>query len=102
MELQGDWRGSPPQAAARVLRRMRFVCLSGVALLSDRQPERIRVDSHTSGAPAVWLHSDGTRTAWIIVDVGARDWCKLAYQFGHELGHVLCNSWEADAKPSLP
>jgi hypothetical protein len=102
MELQGEWRGSPPEAAARVLRRMQFVCLSGVALLSDRQPERIRVDSHTSGSPAVWLHSDGARTAWIIVDVGARDWCKLAYQFGHELGHVLCNSWEADAKPSLP
>jgi hypothetical protein len=36
------------------------------------------------------------------VVVGTRDWCSLAYQFGHELGHVLCNSWESDAKPRNP
>jgi hypothetical protein len=35
-------------------------------------------------------------------DIGARDWCKLAYQFGHELGHVLCNSWQHRAEPKLP
>lgn len=40
--------------------------------------------------------------AWIIVDIGERDWSKLAYQFGHELGHVLANSWQADAKPEAP
>jgi hypothetical protein len=38
----------------------------------------------------------------MIVDIGARDWSKLAYQFGHELGHVLCNSWQLNAKPRLP
>ena len=43
-----------------------------------------------------------TTTAWIIVNVGSRDWCKLAYQFGHELGHVLANSWDAGSKPSRP
>jgi hypothetical protein len=26
----------------------------------------------------------------------------LAYQFGHELGHVLCNSWDRLARPSPP
>ena len=36
------------------------------------------------------------------VIVGTRDWCNLAYQFGHELGHVLCNSWEPDAAPRNP
>ena len=40
--------------------------------------------------------------AWIIVDVGTRDWCNLAYQFGHELGHVVANSWARDAKPGGP
>ncbi len=40
--------------------------------------------------------------AWIIVDIGERDWSKLAYQFGHELGHVLANSWQPHAKPGPP
>jgi hypothetical protein len=40
--------------------------------------------------------------AWIIVDIGERDWSKLAYQFGHELGHILANSWRANAKPAPP
>ena len=40
--------------------------------------------------------------AWIIVDIGERDWSKLAYQFGHELGHVLANSWGPDSKPRNP
>lgn len=32
-------------------------------------------------------------TAWIVVDIETRAWSQLAYQFGHELGHVMCNSW---------
>ena len=63
---------------------------------------RLRVDEHTSGPPSVWLHPDGSTTAWIIVDIGERDWSKLAYQFGHELGHVAANSRQADAKPAPP
>src|SRR6266851_1152158 len=69
---------------------------------SDRQPDRLHVDNHPSGWPAVWLHNDHTNMAWIIVDIGPADWCKLAYQFGHELGHVLCNSWNAQSKPRPP
>jgi hypothetical protein len=34
--------------------------------------------------------------------VSERDWSKLAYQFGHELGHVFANSWQANAKPMQP
>jgi len=102
IELGGEWGGSPPSSAALVLTRTREVALSGVRLLSDRQPDRLRIDDHTSGPPFVWLHSDPPREAWIIVDIGARDWSKLAYQFGHELGHVLCNSWQLNAKPRVP
>ena len=40
--------------------------------------------------------------AWILVTIGACDWCQLAYQFGHELGHVLCNSWDNLSRPSAP
>jgi hypothetical protein len=89
-------------SADQVIERMRHACLDGIRLVSDRQPASLRVDEHTSGAPAVWLHSDGRSMAWIIVDIGERDWSKLAYQFGHELGHVLCNSWQPEAKPMFP
>jgi hypothetical protein len=102
LELVGAWGSSPPQAAFRVLSRMRQVCLSRLRLLSDRQPDRLRVDDHPEGPPAVWLYDDRTNMAWVIVDIGPRDWCKLAYQFGHELGHVLCNSWQPMAKPRAP
>ena len=102
IELAGDWGHMLPRSADQVVERMRHACLDGVRLLSDRQPTRLRVDEHTSGPPAVWLHPDGSSMAWIIVDIGERDWSKLAYQFGHELGHVMANSWQPHAKPKPP
>jgi hypothetical protein len=99
IELAGDWGRMIPSAADTVVERMRRASLGGVRLLSDRQPTRLRVDEHTSGAPAVWLHPDGSTTAWVIVDIGQQAWSQLAYQFGHELGHVFANSWQAHAKP---
>jgi hypothetical protein len=102
LEVQGEWRNSSPRAATAVISRMREACLAGVRLLSDRQPSRLRVENRNSGNPAIWLHSDPSTTAWIIVNTGERDWSKLAYQFGHELGHVLANSWSPDTKPGNP
>lgn len=102
IELAGNWGLMLPRSAEQVVERMRHACLDGVRLVSDRQPTRLRVDERPSGSPAVWLHADGTTMAWIIVDIGERDWSKLAYQFGHELGHVAANSWQADAKPAPP
>ena len=102
VELAGDWGAMIPQSAKTVVERMRLSCLDGVRLVSDRQPTRLRVDRHTSGSPAVWLHPDGSTTAWVIVDVGERAWIQLAYQFGHELGHVMANSWLAHATPTGP
>jgi hypothetical protein len=93
LEVQGTWGNSSPNDAVVVISRMRQACLSGVRLLSDRQPERLRVDDQSSGPPHIWLHSENPTTAWIVVDIGTRAWSQLAYQFGHELGHVMCNSW---------
>ena len=70
IELAGDWGRMLPRSADQVVERMRHSCLDGVRLLSDRQPTRLRVDEHTSGSPAVWLHPDGSSMAWIIVDTG--------------------------------
>jgi hypothetical protein len=102
LELGGDWKSAPPQAVTRVLSRVLEVYLSGLKLVSDRQPEKLRVENHSEGPPAIWLHSDQLGTAWIIVDAAPAAWSQLAYQFGHELGHVLCNSWEQSAKPQPP
>jgi hypothetical protein len=102
LELAGDWKGTPINAVARVVTRIRQVDLGGVRLLSDRQPEKIHVENHASGSPAVWLHSDHPDVASIVVDIGPADWSKLAYQFGHELGHVLCNAWQPTSKPGPP
>src|SRR5215467_3284382 len=70
LEVQGEWGKSPPQAVTTVMARMREVCLSGIKLLSDRQPSRLRVENRASGSPAIWLHNDASRIAWIVVTIG--------------------------------
>jgi hypothetical protein len=82
--------------------RVREACLSGVRLASDRQPAKIRIDEHRSGPPHIWLHTDNPDTAWIVVDIAPLHWVQLAYQLGHELGHVLCNSWEWQSTKTGP
>ncbi len=103
LELAGAWGGSEPGDVSAVIERMRGACLAGVTLLSDHQPEILRIDDHSGGStPSIWLHTGEPKTGWIIVIVNTRDWCNLAYQFGHEFGHVFCNSWAPDAAPRPP
>jgi hypothetical protein len=102
IELGGTWSGSLPGDVGAVIERMRMACLNQVPLVSDRQPTALRIENRPTGNPAIWLHAEGATLAWIVVNVGPRDWCKLAYQFGHELGHVLANSWQSDARPAAP
>jgi hypothetical protein len=101
LKLGGRWAGWDPQDAFVVISRMRDVCLEGIRLVSDEQPRELRVDEQHSGPPHVWLHQQNPDLAWVVVDFAALHWIQLAYQFGHELGHVLCNSWvwEAELKP---
>jgi len=103
LELAGNWGGMIPDSVLKVLDVSRRACLDGVRLVSDRQPTRIWVESQpVGGNPAIWLHPDGSTTAWVVVHIGERAWIQLAYQFGHELGHVLCNSWQAHAQSQPP
>lgn len=99
LSVTGDWGRSSIRDVSAVVSRVRQTCLAETRLLSDRQPATLRIENHHSGGPAVWLHDKASTTAWVIVNVGPQDWSKLAYQFGHELGHVLANSWDADSKP---
>jgi len=100
IEQAGDWAASTPEDALVVLSRTREVCLSGVRLLSDAQPTAFCVESRSSSAPHVWLQSE--THARVVVDGTARDWGRMAYQFGHELGHVLSNSWKPSSLPLRP
>jgi transposase len=100
LELTGEWGASSPEDAQVVLSRTRDACLFDVRLLSHDQPAELRVESRSSGPPHIWLQSS-TR-AHIVVDGTARDWSRMAYQFGHELGHVLSNSWQPEALPLRP
>jgi len=102
MELGGEWAGSDQPDVRAVITRMREACLSGVQLISDRQPKQLRVEDHRSGPPHIWLQEENLDMAWIVVDIAARSWSQLAYQFGHELGHVLCNSWVPQSRPKPP
>ncbi len=63
LELGGVWKSSPADAVLRVLSRVREVSLEGLRLLSDRQPDKLYVDDHPNGPPAVWLHNDHTKIA---------------------------------------
>jgi hypothetical protein len=102
LELTGNWGNMYHRSAKLVVEYMRRACLDGVRLVSDQQPASLRVEEHTSGPPAVWLHDHESTVAWITVDISERAWIQLAYQFGHELGHVLANSWQRWAEPRTP
>ncbi|MFO1097855.1 MAG: hypothetical protein U1E81_06135 [Xanthobacteraceae bacterium] len=102
IELAGNWGHMIGHSAQIVIEKMRHSCLDGVHLISDRQPTRLRIDRHSAGPPAIWLHPGGRNTAWLIVNAGEQAWIQLAYQFGHELGHVMANSWQVHAKPRPP
>jgi hypothetical protein len=96
IEVRGEWH-APPESAKTVIARMRDACLAGVELRSGHQPQGLWVQNNPSGLPSIWLHDTPADVAWIMVDVGERAWSQLAYQFGHECGHVAANSWERNA-----
>ena len=100
IELTGDWGASTPEDALVVLSRTREVCLTDIRLLSDDQPAALRIESRSSGPPHIWLQS--VTLAHVVVDGTARDWCRMTYQFGHELGHVLANSWQPNSYSLRP
>jgi hypothetical protein len=102
LELGDGWTWSTAEDVKTVLSRVRDVCLTGIRLLSDQQPAKLRVDNYTEWWPHVRLHADPPDMAWIFLNVPLQNWSQLACQFGHELGHVFCNSWGPSAEPGPP
>src|SRR5579863_5730561 len=102
IELWGNWVESLPEEASLIITRLRDVCLAAVDLHSDRQPDRLRIESRMSTGPHIWLNGQNPTTASVVIDGSGRNWCRMAYQLGHELGHVVCNSWQLNALPLKP
>ena len=95
-----------PGDIRKVVELMRFASLRGLKLRSDRQPTGLLVENVQSAvgqwAPMVVACDRSDQAAWIRVTIDGNHWARLAYQFGHELGHVLCNSWGSGAAPQRP
>lgn len=101
IEMVGDWRGLNEKTVAVVLRRVVKSCVLHLNIRSDRSPRHLKIENKLGG-PAIWLHEHPKETAWIVVNIAGPYWIQLAYQLGHELGHVLCNSWDAQSRPAPP
>lgn len=102
IELCGEWRESSLDEVGLVVARLRDACFAGTELPSDRQPVRLKIEGRVAAVPHVWLDGSNPQTASIVIDGSGRNWCRMSYQLGHELGHVVCNSWQVDALPLRP
>jgi len=103
LTVSGTWGdGVPPDVVRGLLVYMREAALAGVTLPPSKGPRAIEVVNRTSGGPSIWLSARKPEAAVIYVVTGAAAWSQLAYQFGHEFGHVLANSWQPGSEPALP
>lgn len=106
LRIERSWGTALPDDIKAVVNSMRFVSLNGLKLRSDRQPRRLLIENIQSQtgqwAPMVVACDRPHQEAWIRVTIDGMHWARLAYQFGHELGHVLCNSWGYGAVPQAP
>ncbi len=86
-----------------MLRSVRDCCLAGVEAGEPEAPHAIAAVGipgyPNPQCPAIPLAG---RVAPVILCVSGCLWSKLAYQFGHELGHVVANNWGGRANTLPP
>lgn len=86
-----------------MLMSVRDCCLAGVEARESDAPRAITVTGEPGRAnpqcPAVVL---AVRAAPVVLCVEGPYWARLAYQFGHELGHVAANNWGGSANTLPP
>jgi hypothetical protein len=75
------------------------VCLSVagemVVYFPKRKLDPIVIGTSRTSGPGVAFGIDAQGRRRVSLDVKDRQWAQFAYQFGHELGHILCNYREA-------
>ena len=102
LAVSGDWGGATMQDVHAVVSSARTACVGG-ATFPIGGPKRIDVVGIPSRpCPMVHAEDRADGSARILLTVRGRQWAQLAYQFGHELGHVAANSWKGDAIPRPP
>ncbi|MBY0232896.1 MAG: hypothetical protein K2W96_26740 [Gemmataceae bacterium] len=93
---EDEWGGAPPTD-------IEAVCRSVASELAPFFPGRkfapILV-GRSKGAPIALFKRTAKSEIRIDLNSSGTRWAQFAYQFGHELGHVLCNFREAD-NPNL-
>lgn len=97
IEVSGDWGTSSLSDVHSIVSSARASALQGLSLSGTLAPALLKVIGDPKRpCPQVWSRDEADRSATILLSSKDRYWAQLAYQFGHELGHVICNSWTSD------
>jgi hypothetical protein len=100
--VSGDWGDTRDIDVLEVVKSARESLLDGVSL-KDGGPSSIRVVGvPTAPNPVVIKHDDPGGSAIMFLTVIDKRWNQLAYQFGHEFGHILANTWGVNSVPTPP
>lgn len=78
----------------QVVTATRIASLAGLALRSDRAPQLIVVRQNIAAdrPMTIWPAAPSTSATISLTAEGCR-WSQVAYQFAHELAHVVANNW---------
>lgn len=96
--IEGIWGASSPSDVEAVIMSFCRSTLSDFVFDNRTAPAFLRVLGKPDRPyPQVWARDLSDRSATIILSSVDRRWAQLGYQFGHELGHVLCGSWTSSA-----
>ncbi len=82
------WKGSRPEDVAAVCHSCAKSILEVIRPAEGRELSLVIVASK-SGPMALFQRGPSDEYL-VLLNVGARAWAQLAYQFAHELGHVMC------------
>jgi hypothetical protein len=100
--VSGEWGDVRSEDVRAVILSTREAIIEGLALPEDG-PSCIRVvGDPTAPSPMVFAFDAPDGAATIRLTVQGKKWNQIAYQAGHELGHVLANNWGAKAVPQPP
>ncbi len=94
--LKDDWGGAPQENIEAVCRS---VAKELVPFFPKRKFDPITI-KRSKGAPMVIFGKGADGERRVMLNVGGTFWAQFAYQFGHEMGHILCNYRDAN-NPNL-
>jgi hypothetical protein len=89
---KADWGDASREDIAAVCRS---VASELVVYFPRRRLDPIVIGQSRSSGPGVVFGTDARGKRRVSLDVKDRQWAQIAYQFGHEMGHILCNYREA-------